>query len=265
MELEGITDVENLLCIFYGGKTMKKMINAFVTNLGKYNEDQLVGEWVSFPVTKEEMQAVFDRIGINEQYEEYFITDYDNKIQNLRLGEYESVDRLNYLAGRLEELDQDQLELYQEIMDSDIDLYQNAGMEAYIYLTYNLDAYQFYYGVMDEYDLGYYLVHDTGVYDLKAMGDLAMYIDYKALGNDTMINDISAFSEKGYISYDNSSWDIVFDGRQESIPDKYCVDYGANSGKTPSKECQTEQEDFQEVTEDMLLEAQMEQAIVPVR
>ena len=30
---------------------------AFITNLGKYNEGFLVGEWVKFPVTNEEMQA----------------------------------------------------------------------------------------------------------------------------------------------------------------------------------------------------------------
>lgn len=31
---------------------------AFITNLGKYNEGFLVGEWVKFPVTNEEMQTV---------------------------------------------------------------------------------------------------------------------------------------------------------------------------------------------------------------
>jgi len=50
---------------------------AFITNLGKYNEGFLVGEWVKFPVTNEEMQAVFRRIGIGRRYEEWFITDYD--------------------------------------------------------------------------------------------------------------------------------------------------------------------------------------------
>ena len=50
---------------------------AFITNLGKYNEGFLVGEWVKFPVTNEEMQAVFRRIGIGHRYEEWFITDYD--------------------------------------------------------------------------------------------------------------------------------------------------------------------------------------------
>ena len=37
---------------------------AFITNLGKYNEGELVGEWVKFPITNDEMQEVFKRIGI---------------------------------------------------------------------------------------------------------------------------------------------------------------------------------------------------------
>ena len=42
---------------------------AFVTNLGKYNEGALVGEWVKFPTTEEEMQKVFERIGIGSKDE----------------------------------------------------------------------------------------------------------------------------------------------------------------------------------------------------
>ena len=40
---------------------------AFITNLGKYNEGDLVGEWVKFPTTPEEMQKVFERIGIGRR------------------------------------------------------------------------------------------------------------------------------------------------------------------------------------------------------
>ena len=32
---------------------------AFITNLGKYNEGELVGEWVKFPTTAEELKEVF--------------------------------------------------------------------------------------------------------------------------------------------------------------------------------------------------------------
>ena len=40
---------------------------AFITNLGKYNEGELVGEWVKFPTTSEELQKVFERIGIGSK------------------------------------------------------------------------------------------------------------------------------------------------------------------------------------------------------
>ena len=81
---------------------------AFITNLGKYNEGDLVGEWVKFPTTPEEMQKVFERIGIGRKddfgqpYEEWFITDYDCYVDGLydKLGEYESLDELNYINMR---------------------------------------------------------------------------------------------------------------------------------------------------------------------
>ena len=85
---------------------------AFITNLGKYNEGSLVGEWVKFPTTAEELQKVFERIGIGSKddfgqpYEEWFITDYDcpDAAIGKVLGEYESLSELNYLAGQIMEL-----------------------------------------------------------------------------------------------------------------------------------------------------------------
>ena len=35
---------------------------AFITNLGKYNEGELVGEWVKFPTTAEELKKVFGSV-----------------------------------------------------------------------------------------------------------------------------------------------------------------------------------------------------------
>ena len=83
---------------------------AFVTNLGKYNEGELVGEWVKFPTTQEEMQKVLERIGIGsaddfgQPYEEIFITDYECPVYGMSnlLGEYESLDKLNYLAALID-------------------------------------------------------------------------------------------------------------------------------------------------------------------
>ena len=91
---------------------------AFITNLGKYNEGEIVGEWVKFPITNEEMQEVFKRIGIGGRYEEWFITDYecpDPGIYEL-LGEYESLSELNYLAGQIMELNESE-EFWQAVLD----------------------------------------------------------------------------------------------------------------------------------------------------
>lgn len=119
---------------------------AFVTNLGKYNEGALVGEWVKFPTTQEEMQKVFERIGIGSKdefgqvYEELFITDYECPLHGVydMLGEYESLDKLNYLAGRLEELDKWDQEKLVAIMDSGCD--EVGDIDDLINLTYNLDC-----------------------------------------------------------------------------------------------------------------------------
>lgn len=38
------------------------MMNIFITNLGKYNEGELIGEWATLPISKEELQELFERI-----------------------------------------------------------------------------------------------------------------------------------------------------------------------------------------------------------
>ena len=98
---------------------------AFITNLGKYNEGELVGEWVKFPTTAEELKEVFKRIGIGQKddfgqpYEEWFITDYDCYVDGLysKLGEYENLDELNYLASKLDEMDQSDYAKFQAAME----------------------------------------------------------------------------------------------------------------------------------------------------
>ena len=43
------------------------MLQAYITNLGKYNEGELVGEWLTFPTTQEKLSATLERIGIGQQ------------------------------------------------------------------------------------------------------------------------------------------------------------------------------------------------------
>ena len=129
---------------------------AFITNLGKYNEGFLVGEWVKFPVTNEEMQAVFRRIGIGRRYEEWFITDYDCPDASIGkvLGEYESLSELNYLAGQIMELRESD-----DFWRAVLDLGENTGsVQELINLTENVDFFDYLPSVLNDYDLGYYWI-----------------------------------------------------------------------------------------------------------
>lgn len=60
------------------------MISIFITNLGKYNEGELVGEWLELPATSKEIEHCLVQIGIDGiHYEEYFLTDYESSIDGL--------------------------------------------------------------------------------------------------------------------------------------------------------------------------------------
>ena len=71
-----------------------------MTNLGKYNEGQLVYERVAFPTDTETVQAALKKIGIDGiRYEEIFISDYDGPMPQLHkhLGEYQSSSKITAL------------------------------------------------------------------------------------------------------------------------------------------------------------------------
>lgn len=120
---------------------------AFITNLRKYNEGDLVGEWVKFPTSLEEIQKVFERIGIGstddfgQPYEEWFITDYDMYVDGLydKLGEYESLDELNYLANVIEDMDDFDYEKFCAAVEAGD---YTSSLQDIINLAQDLDAYE---------------------------------------------------------------------------------------------------------------------------
>lgn len=66
---------------------MPALFEAYVTNLGKYNEGELVGEYLKFPTTPEKVQALLKRIGIDGvRYEEILITDFDRDVLGIYNG-----------------------------------------------------------------------------------------------------------------------------------------------------------------------------------
>ena len=199
---------------------------AFITNLGKYNEGELVGEWVKFPTTAEELKEVFKRIGIGQRddfgqpYEEWFITDYDCYVDGLydKLGEYESLDELNYLASKLDEMSDSEYAQFQAGME----MGDHCGsLQDIINLTENLDCYEVYPHIEDYDDLGRYYIEELEV--MQVPEHLQNYIDYEAYGRDVAMDENSSFTDQGYVRDTGDRFCEYYDGERGSIPDEYRV------------------------------------------
>ena len=199
---------------------------AFITNLGKYNEGDLVGEWVKFPTTYEKIQQVFQRIGIGSKddfgnvYEEWFITDYDCYVDGLYnlLGEYENLDELNYLASVLDEMDQSDYERFQAAVEMGD---HTGSIQDLINLADNLDSYIIYTDIHDYDDLGRYYLEEME--DPKIPDYILNYIDYEAYGRDIYLEENGTFTDQGYVVNTGDRFTEYYDGDRESIPEEYRV------------------------------------------
>ena len=74
-------------------------INVFVSNLAKYNDGELTGQWTTLPVddVNKDILEPIDAVG-----KEWFISDYEAPF---KIGEYDNLYALNELAEALEDYD----------------------------------------------------------------------------------------------------------------------------------------------------------------
>ena len=176
-------------------------LKGFITNLGKYNEGFLEGEWITFPIDEEELNEVLQRIGCryedeegnehNLEYEEFFFTDWECEI-DLDLGEYESIDDLNEKAEAIATLDEYDLKVFEAACDY-------WGAKYIDVLEFSADDYRLYEDIDNEYDLGYYWIEESGCYDTRNWGSLSNYFDYEAFGRDINLEANGGFCKYGFI------------------------------------------------------------------
>lgn len=162
-------------------------INIFITNLGKYNEGELIGKWVELPIDDDALEDVLKEIGINEEYEEYFITDSETNIAGLDIGEYDSIEDLNDIAERIESLDDDEIEI--------IDAFLQEGYD-FEYAIDNMDDVIVYPDCSDMTDVAYEYVDQTGLLD-SIPDHLQSYFDYESFGRDMGYEGQYVFTDRG--------------------------------------------------------------------
>lgn len=172
--------------------------SAFITNLGKYNEGELVGEWVQFPIDEDDFEEVLKKIGIGSKdefgqpYEEWFVTDYDCNLNGFdwqELGEYPSYETLQEFGELVDGID-------------DVEAVNNA-YEVTGDLKEAIDGLDsgriiYYPGFSDWGDFAAYWIDEAygGVENLD-QSTLETYFDYEALGRDLSFDSYESEDEDG--------------------------------------------------------------------
>lgn len=170
------------------------MLKIYLTNLGKYNEGYLIGEWVTLPVDDDELEEVKKRIGISDEpdengcyYEEMFITDYEADIDGLEVGEYSSIETLNEIAEQLEDLDDYQAEIVEAMMSEGYTLSEAIDkMDDCIMFT----------DCEDMEDVARAYAEETGLLD-SIPEHLQSYFDFEAYGRDMSFEGHFVFTRNG--------------------------------------------------------------------
>ena len=167
----------------------------FITNLGRYNEGYLVGKWVKLPVCEEVLDKVLKEIGINEYYEEYFITDYENEIIGIGdvISEYSSVQALNELAQRLEDLSDDEADKLGAVLEYEACRSVSEVLE----LLDKLDEFDLLTDVTDDEELGYYYAEEYCCIDIPEY--IQPYFDYEKFGRDVRLQSCCLYTSYGFL------------------------------------------------------------------
>ena len=168
----------------------------FITNLGMYNEGYLVGKWVKLPVSEDKLDEVLKAIGINEYYEEFFISDFENeRIIGLSevVSEYSSVQALNKLAQRLEELSDDEADKLGAVLEYEACRSVSDVLE----LLDKLDEFDLLTDVTNDEELGYYYAEEYCCIDIPE--HIQPYFDYEKFGRDVRLQSSCLYTSYGFL------------------------------------------------------------------
>ena len=191
---------------------------ANIANLGKYSAGVLVDTTLSFPTTKEQVQAALREIGVDGlRYQEIIILEYSIGVKGVArvLGEFAHLDELNYLASRLNSLDPEERMKFTAAVEHGEYASSPADL---INLTHNLDCYEL-DPVQNAEEYGRWLIEELRVVELPK--EAIDYFDYESYGNDTAINEGGTFTSHGYMLAGPEPFQKVYDGQH--IPEQYKV------------------------------------------
>ncbi|OFI46043.1 antirestriction protein ArdA [Floricoccus penangensis] len=160
----------------------------YVANLGKYNEGELVGAWFTPPIDYEEME---EKIGLNDEYEEYAIHDYELPFD---IDEYTPISEINRLCEMIMELDGSPI--YDELKEI-----QNMWFSSLEELLEYKDDIICHTDCSSMEDIAYYCVEEGLMGEIPER--LQTYLDYQSIGRDLEIDGNFLVTSHGVFEYLN--------------------------------------------------------------
>ena len=171
------------------------MLDIFINTWGNYNENGADGgAWVTLPLEPEELEEVLENIAKNmgDNDPEFAIHDYEwtCEWEGFEISEYDNIEELNEFIQKLDSLRDWEQKTYCAAVEY-------FGRD-YVDIE-DLDDFNLYEDITDNYDLGYYWAVESGCYETDNLGTLGRYIDYEAFGRDIAIEADGGFTSYGFI------------------------------------------------------------------
>lgn len=197
------------------------MLNVWIGNLGKYNEGELVGEWLKLPVSKQELDTFLrEKVGLQltqaevdkaleEEgvcYEEYMINDYETDLP-IKISEYENLDNLNLLATIAENVNEmDAINAYVD-SQGEMTLEELANLmeqeDDIAYFRFSNDS----SSMSAEEKMGYEMADATGLLSTLQKLQIEEFFDFEGYGSSWENGDITIL-DNGYIDFGDSDIDL---------------------------------------------------------
>lgn len=167
-------------------------LSIYITSI-REGKDYLLGEWVKLPVPSEKLDEVLKRIG--NEYEEYLVTDYEAAFANLNISQYSSIEELNDLATRLDEVE----EWDNNKLCAVLEMEEPTSIADIVDIIEHLDDFDLLVGVEDDQALGEYFAEE--ICTLEAVPThLRGYFDYEAYGRDIRLESGNCcFTSYGFV------------------------------------------------------------------
>lgn len=167
-------------------------IKGFIINYNKYLEDEIVGEWIKFPIKDKALQSVFKRIGLSwndeDEIEDSLYIFYDWKCNfEHDFNAYETIEIMNYYANQLKFWDKQKFLAACECWDAKIPL--NLGPRMF----------ELYSELHDEESLGKYFANKF--VDFHNNETLKKYFDFERYGKDMALSINGRFTNYGFIQH----------------------------------------------------------------